>query len=74
MLRGTGWVETLPVKAARFGIFSAAGYLTDMAAPGSSVVLGAVDGFLLREANQEMTTTLFVENKLRGFLDNNRVN
>ncbi len=70
----TGWLERLPTKAARFGIFSAAGYLADLAAPGSSVVLGAVDGFLLDKLAKRWRPHFFVENKLRGFLDNNRVN
>ena len=62
----TGWLEMLSVKAARFSIFSAAGYLIDMAAPGSSVVLGAVDGFLLDKLTKKWRPHFFVENKLRG--------
>jgi hypothetical protein len=68
----TGWLESLPAKAARFGIFSGAGYLADMAVLGSSVALGAVDGFLLDKLTKKWRPHFFVENKLRGFLDTNR--
>jgi hypothetical protein len=67
-----GWLEKLPVKLARFGIFSGAGLLTDLAVPGSSVVLGAVDGFLLDQLSKKWRPHFFVENKLRGFLDAQR--
>jgi hypothetical protein len=63
------WLEKLPVKLARFGIFSGAGFLTDLAAPGSSIALGAVDGFLLDKLSKKWRPHFFVENKLRGFLD-----
>ncbi len=65
----SGWLETLPVKVARFGIFSGAGYLADMVAPGSSVALGAVDNFLMGKLVDKWRPHFFVENKLRGFLD-----
>jgi hypothetical protein len=64
-----GWLETLPVRVARFGIFSGAGYLADMVAPGSSVALGAVDNFLMGKLVDKWRPHFFVENKLRGFLD-----
>ena len=67
-----GWLEKLPVKAARFGIFSAAGIFADLAVPGSSVALGAVDGFLLDQLSKKWRPHFFVENKLRGFLDVHR--
>jgi hypothetical protein len=66
-----GWLEKLPVKAARFGLFSSAGFLTDLLAPGSSVALGAVDGFLIDKLAKRWRPHFFVENKLRGFLDTN---
>jgi hypothetical protein len=69
----TGWLERLPAKAARFGIFGGAGYFADLVAPGSSIVLGAVDGFLLDRLAKKWRPHFFVENKLRGFLDYNRI-
>jgi hypothetical protein len=67
-----GWLEKLPAKVARFGIFSAGGFLADLAAPGSSVVLGAVDGFLIDQLSKKWRPHFFVENNLRGFLDVHR--
>jgi hypothetical protein len=64
-----GWLEMLPAKLARFGIFSGAGFLADLVAPGSSVALGAVDGFLIDKLSKKWRPHFFVENKLRGFLD-----
>lgn len=64
-----GWLEILPAKLARFGIFSGAGFLTDLVAPGSSIALGAVDGFLIDKLSKKWRPHFFVENKLRGFLD-----
>lgn len=64
-----GWLEKVPVKLARFGIFNAAGLLADAVAPGSSVALGAVDNFLLDRLSKKWRPHFFVENALRGFLD-----
>lgn len=69
-----GWLEKLPAKAARFGIFSGAGYFADIVVPGSSTILGAVDGFLIDRLAKKWRPHFFVETKLRGFLDNNRLN
>ncbi|MGY4476969.1 hypothetical protein [Bradyrhizobium sp. USDA 3364] len=68
----SGWLEALPVKVARFGLFSAAGFFSDMAIPGSSVALGAVDSFLVGKLINNWRPHFFVENKLRGFLDARR--
>jgi len=65
----TGWLESLPVRLARFGLFSAAGLLADMVLPNSSIALGAIDGFLLGKLADSWRPHFFVENKLRGFLD-----
>jgi hypothetical protein len=67
-----GWVESLPVKAARFGVFTGGGMLTDLFAPGSSLALGAVDNFLIDKLASHWRPHFFVENKLRGFLDVHR--
>jgi hypothetical protein len=64
-----GWLEKLPAKAARFGVFSAAGLFTDAYVPGSSAVLGAVDAFLIERISKNWRPHFFVENALRGFLD-----
>lgn len=65
----TGWLESLPVRIARFGLFSAAGLFTDMVVPNSSIALGAVDGFLVDKLTDKWRPHFFVENKLKGFLD-----
>jgi hypothetical protein len=65
----TGWLESLPVKLARFGLFSSAGLFLDMAVPSSSIALSAVDGFLLSKLANRWRPHFFVENRLRGFLD-----
>jgi hypothetical protein len=63
------WLETLPIKTARLGLFGGAGMITDMFAPGSSLALSAVDSFLLNQISQRWRPHFFVENQLRGFLD-----
>jgi hypothetical protein len=68
----SSWLETLPVKIARFGLFSSAGLFSDMAVPGSSIALGAVDNFLIGKLINKWRPHFFVENKLRGFLDTQR--
>jgi hypothetical protein len=68
----SGWLEALPVKVARFGLFSGAGLFTDMAVPGSSIALAAVDNFLVSKLINKWRPHFFVENKLRGFLDTQR--
>lgn len=65
----TGWLEKVPVKAARFGVFTGAGFVADLFAPGSSAVLSAADAFLVDRLLKKWRPHFFVENKLRGFLD-----
>jgi hypothetical protein len=65
----TGWLETTPVKVARFGLFTGGGMLTDVFAPGSSVAVGAIDAFLIERWSKRWRPHFFVENELRGFLD-----
>jgi hypothetical protein len=67
-----GWLDSLPLKAARFGIFTGGGMLADVVAPGSSVVLGSVDTFLVDKLAKHWRPHFFVENHLRGFLDAHR--
>jgi hypothetical protein len=64
-----GWLETLPAKTARFGLFSTAGFFADAFVPGSSLALGAVDAFLIEQMSKTWRPHFFVENTLRGFLD-----
>lgn len=64
-----GWLEKVPAKVARFGLFSAGGLLADAVAPGASIALGAVDNFLLDRLSKKWRPHFFVENALRGFLD-----
>jgi hypothetical protein len=56
----------------RFGLFTGAGMLADMLAPGSSPALGAVDTFIVDKVAQKWRPHYFVENNLRGFLDVNQ--
>jgi hypothetical protein len=65
----SGWLETLPVKAMRFGLFTGAGLVADFFAPGASVATGAVDTFLLERLGKNWRPHYFVENHLRGFLE-----
>ena len=67
-----GWLDSLPLKAARFGIFTGGGMLADMVAPGSSIALGTVDTFLVDKLANHWRPHFFVENHLRGFLDAHR--
>jgi hypothetical protein len=43
----SGWLESLPVKAMRFGLFTGSGMIADYFAPGASVATGAVDRTIL---------------------------
>jgi hypothetical protein len=67
-----GWLEHLPVKAARFGIFSGGGMIADYFAPGASIVLGALDTFLMNRLAERWRPHFFVENQLKGFLTRDR--
>jgi hypothetical protein len=64
------WLDALPVKAMRFGLFTGLGKLTDLFAPGSSVAIGAADTFLLEQFAKRWRPHYFVENNLKGFLEN----
>lgn len=64
-----GWLERLPAKVTRFGIFSAMGMFADAIAPGASVGLGVVDNFLLDRLSKHWRPHYFVENDLRSFLN-----
>jgi hypothetical protein len=63
------WLESLPVKAVRFGLFTGGGMLADLAAPGSSVAIGAIDSFLIDRLKKHWRPHYFVENGLKRFLD-----
>jgi hypothetical protein len=65
----SGWLESLPVKAMRFGLFTGSGMIADFFAPGASVVTGAVDTFMVERLGKSWRPHYFVENDLRGFLD-----
>jgi hypothetical protein len=65
----TDWLESLPIKAMRFGLFTGAGMLADVWAPGASVVTGAIDAFLVDRVRKRWRPHYFVENGLRGFLE-----
>jgi hypothetical protein len=67
-----GWLESLPVKAMRFGLFTGFGMMADFFAPGSSAATGAVDTFLVERLAKNWRPHYFVENHLKGFLDVNR--
>lgn len=67
-----GWLEKIPAKVARFGIFNGAGMVADLFAPGASVGLGMIDGFLIDRLLKKWRPHFFVENKLKGFLDAGR--
>lgn len=68
-----GWLESLPVKLMRFGLFTGAGMLADYAAPGSSVLMGAADAFVVDKIAKHWRPHYFVENSLKGFLDTAKV-
>jgi hypothetical protein len=65
----TDWLESLPIKAMRFGLFTGAGMLADVWAPGTSVATGAVDTFVMEQLGKRWRPHYFVENSLRGFLE-----
>ena len=65
----TDWLDVLPVKAVRFGLFTGGGMLADVFAPGSSIAIGAADTFLLDQFAKRWRPHYFVENNLRGFLE-----
>jgi hypothetical protein len=68
----TDWLDSLPVKAMRFGLFTGIGMIADAFAPGASVATGAVDTFLLEQLGKKWRPHYFVENDLRGFLEGKR--
>lgn len=65
----TAWLETLPAKTMRFGLFTGAGMLADYFAPGTSAITGAADNFLIDRIGKGWRPHYFVENHLRSFLD-----
>jgi hypothetical protein len=65
----TDWLESLPVKTMRFGLFTGVGMAADFLAPGASVATGAVDTFLVERLGKSWRPHYFVENHLRGFLE-----
>lgn len=62
------WLDSLPVKAMRFGLFTGGGFLADLFAPGAGTGLSAVDSFLVEKFRKNWRPHYFVENHLRGFL------
>jgi hypothetical protein len=66
------WLESLPMKAMRFGLFTGLGTAADYFAPGASIATGAVDTFLIERLGKNWRPHYFVENHLRGFLDSPR--
>jgi hypothetical protein len=66
------WLESLPVKGLRFGLFTGGGMLADLVAPGSSVAVGAIDSFLIDRLRKHWRPHYFVENGLKRFLDNGK--
>jgi hypothetical protein len=67
-----GWLESLPVKAVRFGIFTGGGLIANMIAPGTGLAFGLADKFLIDKLAKQWRPHFFVENQLRGFLDAGR--
>jgi hypothetical protein len=65
----TDWLDSLPIKAMRFGLFTGVGMLADMCSPGASIATGAIDAFVVEEARKRWRPHYFVENGLRGFLE-----
>ncbi|MGO3930088.1 hypothetical protein [Rhodopseudomonas pseudopalustris] len=63
------WLDSLPVKAMRFGLFNGAGAVADVVFPGASVATGLVDSFLVERLGMKWRPHFFVENHLKGFLD-----
>jgi len=67
----TGWLETLPAKTMRFGLFTGLGMLAEPFAPGASVAFDAADTFIFERLGVSWRPHYFVENNLRGFLEKN---
>ncbi len=63
------WLETLPAKAMRFGLFTGIGMVADYFAPGASNLTGAADTFLVERLGKGWRPHYFVENQLRSFLE-----
>jgi hypothetical protein len=63
------WLDSLPVKTMRFGLFTGLGQLADFLAPGSSAATGIVDTFLVEKLAKQWRPHFFIENHLRSFLD-----
>jgi hypothetical protein len=63
------WLDSLPVKAIRFGLFTGGGFLADLHAPGASIAGAAIDNFLIDKLGKNWRPHYFVENHLRSFLD-----
>lgn len=68
----SGWIESLPVKAMRFGLFALGGAALDYFVPNASVAASAVDSFVVDKVAKHWRPHYFVENNLRGFLDRDR--
>jgi hypothetical protein len=66
---GVEWIETLPVKALRFGLFTGLGKLADAFAPGVSVVTEGIDTFLVEQLAKRWRPHYFLEQNLKGFLE-----
>ncbi|MEA2880443.1 MAG: hypothetical protein QOF14_5639 [Hyphomicrobiales bacterium] len=66
------WLETLPMKLLRFGLFTGLGKAGDFWVPGTSVVTEGIDTFLIERLAKRWRPHYFVENELRGFLDGKR--
>jgi hypothetical protein len=65
------WLDSLPAKAMRFGLFTGGGFLADLFAPGASAGVSALDNFLLEKLRKNWRPHYFIENHLRGFLEKN---
>jgi hypothetical protein len=63
------WLERLPTKAMRFGLFTGIGMAADFFVPGTGAIAGAVDTFLMERLGKKWRPHYFVENHLRGFLE-----
>ncbi len=64
------WLDTAPVKAARFVFFTATGLFADLltGVPASSPILSAIDNFLISKIAQGWKPDQFVDNDLKDFL------
>jgi hypothetical protein len=65
------WTEKLPTKVVRFVVFSGAGLVLDLFAPGSSASLHAIDALLIDKCLKGWRPSHFVEAQLRTFVDGN---